>query len=150
MVSKIWDKGDGETTSWMCAEDLNDGFGINADALDARDEIAAVALEKNAIFGPVVVDVVLVPDLLELTVALCFRIEDEAAGYQYFTACAVKLDDLPSAHDVAVTTEDFGQTAHNNVCVWKDVDVDEVSYSLVDYYAELVLVGETADALQVG
>jgi hypothetical protein len=46
----------------MRAEDFAYGFCIDADALDARDEVSAIALEEDAIFCPVVIDVVVVPD----------------------------------------------------------------------------------------
>lgn len=48
----------------MGSQDVAYCFCVDADALDTRDEVAAVALEEYAVFGPVVVDVVLVPDLL--------------------------------------------------------------------------------------
>lgn len=54
----------------MRAQDVADGFGVCADAVDAVDEVAAVALEENAVFGPVVVFVVLFPDALEKCVVL--------------------------------------------------------------------------------
>jgi len=63
----------------MGAEDVADGFGVDADALDAGDEVAAVALEEDAVFGPVVVDVVLVPDGFELGVVWGLRVEDQTA-----------------------------------------------------------------------
>jgi hypothetical protein len=44
------------------AEDVADSFCIDADALDTGDEVAAVALEEDAVFGPVVVDVVRSPN----------------------------------------------------------------------------------------
>jgi hypothetical protein len=52
----------------MRSQDIAYCFCVNADAFDTRDKVAAVAFEENAVFGPVVVDVVGVPDLLELCV----------------------------------------------------------------------------------
>jgi hypothetical protein len=68
-------------TAWMGAQDVADSFCVDADALDAGDEVAAVALEEDAVFGPVVVDVVLVPYLFEFGVVLSFGVEDETVGY---------------------------------------------------------------------
>jgi hypothetical protein len=57
--------------------------------------------------------------------------------------------DLPSSHDITVTTEDFRQTADNNVCIRKDIDVDEIANTLIDYHAKVVLVCELAYALEI-
>jgi hypothetical protein len=48
--------------------------------------------------------------------------------------------DIPSAHDVTVTTKHLRQTADNNVRIRKYIDVDEVTNTLIDYDAKVVLV----------
>jgi hypothetical protein len=68
---------EGMLTTRMGSQDIADSFCVDADALDTRDEVAAIALEEDAVFGPVVVDVVLVPDLLQDWVVLCSWVEDE-------------------------------------------------------------------------
>lgn len=61
----------------MSAEHITNRLSVCAYTFNARDEIAAVAFEENAVFGPVVIDVVFVPDLLEFGIVLCLRVEDE-------------------------------------------------------------------------
>ena len=56
---------------------------------------------------------------------------------------------LPSSHDIAVSTEHLGQTADHHVSIWQDIDVDEVSDSLIDDHLEVVLVSQLPNALQV-
>jgi hypothetical protein len=55
-------RGESKLTTRVGAEDVADSFCIDADALDTGDEVAAVALEEDAVFGPVVVDVVRSPN----------------------------------------------------------------------------------------
>lgn len=57
----------------MGAQDVADSFSVCANAVDTADEVAAVALEEYAIFSPVVVLVVFVPDAFEEGVVLCCR-----------------------------------------------------------------------------
>jgi hypothetical protein len=57
-----WD-GRGKCTAWMRAQDVADGFGVRTDTVDSRDEISTVAFQEDAVFGPVVVFVVLCPGL---------------------------------------------------------------------------------------
>jgi hypothetical protein len=52
----------GELTTRVGAQDVADGFCVGADALDAGDEVTAVPLEEDAVFGPVIVDVVGAPN----------------------------------------------------------------------------------------
>ena len=85
----------------MCTQHIADGFGVCADAFDSRHEVAAVALKENRIFSPVVVLVVFCPLLFKELVVLGFGVEHES-----------------SAHDVAVSTEDFGETANHNIGIW--------------------------------
>ena len=59
-----WGREGGRTTR-MCTQHIADGFCVGAYAVDAGDEVAAVALEEDAVFGPVVVLVVFVPCALE-------------------------------------------------------------------------------------
>jgi hypothetical protein len=54
----------------MGSENIAYCFCVDADSFDARDKVAAVAFEENAVFGPVIVDVVAVPNLLEQCVVL--------------------------------------------------------------------------------
>jgi hypothetical protein len=61
----------------MGGEHVADGFGVCADAVDARDEVAAVALEEDGVGGPVVVFVVFFPGALEEGVVFGFWVEDE-------------------------------------------------------------------------
>ena len=56
---------------------------------------------------------------------------------------------LPSSHDIAVTTEDFGEAAHDNIRVGQDIDVEKVPYSFIHYYQEVVLVCQASDAFQI-
>jgi hypothetical protein len=67
-------------TAWMSAEHITNSLSVGAYTLDARDEVTAVAFEENAVFGPVVVDVVLVPDGLEFGIVLCLWVEDETVS----------------------------------------------------------------------
>ena len=110
-----------------------DGGGGGVDALDARDEVAAVALEEHGVLGPVVVLVLGAPG----------RLEHAVQG-------PVRVQDRPAAHDVAVAAEGLGQAAHHHVGVREHVDVDEVAHRLVDHDGEAVPVGQPADARQVG
>jgi hypothetical protein len=48
----------------MRTQHVANGFRVRADAFDSTNEVAAVALEENAVFSPVVVFVVFVPDAL--------------------------------------------------------------------------------------
>lgn len=64
--------GGGGLTTWICTQDFADCFSICADAFDSRDKVAAVALEEDAVFGPVVVFVVLVPNFFKKLVVLGF------------------------------------------------------------------------------
>jgi hypothetical protein len=52
----------GELTTRVGAQDVADSFCVGANTLDSGDEVAAVALEEDAVFGPVVVNVVGAPD----------------------------------------------------------------------------------------
>jgi hypothetical protein len=61
----------------MRAENVAYRFGVVADSFDSRDEVAAVALKKDAVFRPVVVYVVFVPDFLQLWVAFGLWVENE-------------------------------------------------------------------------
>lgn len=67
----------------MRAQDVANGFGVRANTVDARDEVTAVALEENAVFGPLIVNVVLVPGLFEDWVISGFRVEDEPVKSQH-------------------------------------------------------------------
>jgi hypothetical protein len=67
---------EGKRTARMSAQHVTNSFSIRADALNARNKVAAVALEEDAVFGPVVVDVVLVPDAFERGVGCGFGVED--------------------------------------------------------------------------
>jgi hypothetical protein len=58
-------------------------------------------------------------------------------------------ENLPPAHDVAITAKDFGQTAYDHICVREHIDVDEVADTLVDYNTKIVLVGEVPYPLEV-
>ena len=117
---------------WGGVEERGDGGGGDVDALDARDEVAAVALEEDGVFGPVVVLVLGAPGRLECVVQGPVRVQDGGA-----------------AHDVAVAAEGFGQAAHHDVGVRQHVDVDEVADRLVDHDGEAVRIGEPTDARQV-
>jgi hypothetical protein len=59
------------------------------------------------------------------------------------------ITNVPSSHDIAVSTKNLGKTANYNVCVREHVDVDEVPDRLVHYYTEVILVGQLANAFQV-
>jgi hypothetical protein len=92
----------------MGGQDVADSFCVDADALDAGDEVAAVAFEEDAVFGPVVVDVVLIPDLLQDRVVSCSRVEDESgAVLVYVLKGDTELCYLPSAHNVAISAKDL-------------------------------------------
>jgi hypothetical protein len=58
--------------------------------------------------------------------------------------------DSPSPHDIAVTTEDLGQTADNHVGVREHIDIDEVSDGLIHDHRKVVLVCQGSDSFQVG
>ena len=60
-------------------EDFADSFGIDVDAVDASDEVPAVALHEDGIFGPVVVFVVSCQGLSESGVVATFGVEDAAS-----------------------------------------------------------------------
>lgn len=47
----------------------------------------------------------------------------------------------PSAHGIGIATEDFGQTANDDVRVRHDFDVHEVPERLVNDYQEVMLIG---------
>lgn len=64
-----WDR---TQTSRVRAQRLTDGFGVDADASNACNEIATVAFEKDAVFCPVVVFIVFFPGTLEEGIVLCF------------------------------------------------------------------------------
>jgi hypothetical protein len=57
--------GVGERTAGMCTQYVTDGFCVGVYAVNAGNEVATVALEEDAVFGPVVVFVVFVPCALE-------------------------------------------------------------------------------------
>lgn len=61
---------EGRRTTGMCAQNFAYGFGVHADAIDSRDEVTAVALEEDAVFCPMVVFVIFVPDAFEKGVIL--------------------------------------------------------------------------------
>jgi hypothetical protein len=71
--------GRGSVTSRMGTEHVAYCLRICVYALDPRDEVTAVAFEKEAVFSPVIVLVVLVPLTLEIFVLLAFGIENEAS-----------------------------------------------------------------------
>ena len=110
-----------------------DGVGEGVDAGDARDEVAAVALEVDGVEGEVVVGVVGVEDGFEGAVHRGRGVEDEAA-----------------THDVAVAGEDLGQGGDDDGGVGQDVDVDEVADGFVDYEGDGVPGAEGGEAGQVG
>lgn len=56
----------------------------------------------------------------------------------------------PATHNIAVTAEDFGETADDDIGVGKDVNVQKVANRLIDHDAEVVLVRECANAWKVG
>lgn len=57
----------------MRTQDFTNRFRVDTDAFDTGDEVTTVALEENAVFVPVVVFVVFVPDAFEESVVLCLR-----------------------------------------------------------------------------
>lgn len=61
----------------------------------------------------------------------------------------IMMENLPSAHDIAVSTENLCQTAHHNVRVGQHVDVDEVAHTLVDHYAKVVFVCQVSYAFEI-
>jgi hypothetical protein len=56
---------------------------------------------------------------------------------------------IPPSHDVAVAAEHLRQTADDHIRILQNVDVDKITDRLIDYYAEIVLVGQLAYPLEV-
>ena len=67
-------------TARVCAEYVANGFGVCTDTVDPRDKVTAVALEEDAVFGPVVVFVIFFPSALEEGVVLCFGVEHQSVN----------------------------------------------------------------------
>lgn len=132
----------------MSPQHLTDGFSISIDALDACHKVAAVALKEDSILRPMVVFIVVSPCFLELTVGLGFRVEHEAVSSEYWRSND-KARHIPSTHYVAVPTENFCQTADNDIPIWQDIHVEEISNGFINYHAEVILVCQVANALEV-
>ena len=66
----------------MRAQHVTDCLCIGIDTVDSRDEISAVALQENAVFGPVVVFIVLFPGAFEESVVFHFWVEHKAVTCQ--------------------------------------------------------------------
>lgn len=45
--------------------------------------------------------------------------------------------DLPSAHDIAVATEDFGEATDHDIRRRKNVDIDEIPNGFVNHHEEV-------------
>lgn len=114
-------------------QDVADSLGVCVNTIDAGGEVAAVALHEDHVLGPVGVVVVVVEGPLQGGVVAPLRVEDGAA-----------------AHDVGVAREDLGEATDDDVGGPEDVYVGKGADGLVDDDGEAVLVGQAADARQVG
>jgi hypothetical protein len=48
----------------------------------------------------------------------------------------------PATHHIGITTEDFGKTADDYVCVRQDLNIDKVPYCLVDDDEEVIFISQ--------
>lgn len=107
-------------TSWVGLKNLTNCFCAVVDAINTRDKITTVALHKNGILCPVIVLELYRPCLLELVVSRSFRIQDCAAKERLDTSSDWNLrcgTTIPSTHHIAVSAENFGQAAHDDIRV---------------------------------
>lgn len=131
----------------MRKEDLAYSLSIRVDAFDARYIVAAIAFKDDAVLGPMMVFIFFVPRSFEFLIGWCFRVENETnRSKELFVSMSLHL---PSTHHVAVPTENFRQTADDDVCIGKHVDIKEVAYCFVDNHAEVVFVCQFSDTFDV-
>jgi hypothetical protein len=60
-----------------------------------------------------------------------------------------KAGHIPSAHNITITTKDFGQAADYNIPIRQDIHVEEISNGFIDHHAKVIRVCQVADTLEV-
>lgn len=57
---------------------------------------------------------------------------------------------IPSAHHIAISTENFGQATYNNISVREDVYVQKIANSFVNNDCEVILLRQSSYPGKVG
>ena len=101
------------------AKEIAHRFGVSIDDPNAFHEVPRVAFHVNGVLVPIDIFVCLVDLCLEGGKVLRFGIEYQTCGrYVISTYLKYARRDIPSTHNIALSTKHLRQTADEDVGVW--------------------------------